>query len=122
MKPLLSRLAVPVLLLAGFPPGLAANPEDGRLTTFFKAYLEEEFRRRPLEATRLGDHRFDHLLEDVSAGARAAWAERYRTALADLPGQVDYRKLSRGAQIDFEILRHHLTRSVWLAENTRPFE
>ena len=36
--------------------------------------------------------------------------------------QVDYRKLSRSSQIDFEILKHHLTREIWLAENTRPFE
>jgi uncharacterized protein (DUF885 family) len=104
------------------PKGSAAEAEDGRLTAFFKAYLEEEFRQRPLEATRLGDHCFDHFLDDVSAAARALWAKRYQAALADLPRKVDYGKLSRGAQIDFEILRHHLTRSLWLAENTRPFE
>jgi uncharacterized protein (DUF885 family) len=116
-------LAVAVLLgLLLAAPSAAATDEDARLETFFKEYLEQAFRQRPLEATRLGDHRFDHLLDDVSPKARAAWADSYRAALAELPRKVDYAKLSRSAQIDYEILRHHLTFSLWSAENTRPFE
>jgi uncharacterized protein (DUF885 family) len=103
-------------------PLSAAESEDARLTAFFKAYLDEAFRRRPLEATRLGDHRFDHLLDDISAKARAGWAEHYRQTLAELPKKIDYAKLSRSAQIDFEIFKHSLTTSLWLSENTRPFE
>jgi uncharacterized protein (DUF885 family) len=100
----------------------AGPTEDERLTAFFKDYLEEAFRLRPLDATRLGDHRFDHLLDDVSPAARTRWAERYRAALAGLPRAVDYHKLSRPGQIDFEILRHELQRNLWLIENTHPFE
>jgi uncharacterized protein (DUF885 family) len=114
-----------LVLVAGvltLSPSRATEDEDTRLTTFFKAYLEEEFRQRPLEATRLGDHRFDHLVDDLSPKSRAGWTERTRRVLADLPKQIDYRKLSRSAQIDYEILEHHLKRTVWLAENTRPFE
>jgi len=96
--------------------------EDARLETFFKKYLEDDFRHRPLEATRLGDHRFDHLLDDVSARARAAGTERTRKTLAKLFKQIDQKKLSRSGQIDFEILEQHLKRTLWLAENTRPFE
>ncbi|HZT83616.1 MAG TPA: DUF885 domain-containing protein [Gemmataceae bacterium] len=103
-------------------PARAADAEDAKLTAFFKTYLDAEFRQRPLTATQLGDHRFDHLLDDLSPQARAAWAERTRKALDDLPRQVDYQKLSRPGQIDYEILRHHLTYSLWLAENTKPFE
>src|SRR5262249_58093274 len=75
-----------------------------------------------LEATRLGDHRFDHRLDDISGKARAGWTERTRKTLADLPKAIDYQKLSRPAQIDYEILKHHLTKSLWLAENFHPFE
>src|SRR5260370_23998847 len=46
--------------------------EEDRLAEFFTAYLDEEFRARPLAATQLGDHRYDHLLDDVSPKARAA--------------------------------------------------
>jgi len=100
----------------------AADPEDAKLTTFFKAYLEDEFRQRPTRATELGDHRFDALLDDVSPKARAAWSERLRKALRELPDKVDYQKLSRAGRIDFEILKHDLTRELWLADNTRAFE
>jgi uncharacterized protein (DUF885 family) len=99
-----------------------AESEEERLTAFFKAYLEEAFRRRPLEATRLGDHRFDHLLDDISAKARASWADHYRQTLDELPKKIAYAKLSRPAQIDYEIFKHYLTTSLWLAENTQPFE
>ena len=114
---------LPLLLLLLLPAAsAAAGGEDARLEAFFKGYLDALFRQQPTAATRLGDHRFDHLLDDVSPAARAAWLARDRAALADLPRRVDYRKLSRSGQIDYEILAHSLTYSVWQAENTRPFE
>ena len=109
------------LWLAG-PATSSAQDADTALREFFQRYLEESFRQRPLEATHLGDHRFDHLLDDLSAQARAAWVEHGRKTLAELPKQVDYEKLSGAGKIDFEILRHELTKSLWLAENIRPFE
>ena len=123
MKRMLASL---LLLLLGQPLAdplaHSADTEDLRLTAFFKEYLEELFRQRPLEATRLGDHRFDHLLDDVTPKARAAWLAHTKKTLNDLPRRVAYRKLGRSAQIDFEIFQHHLKRELWLAENTRPFE
>jgi len=110
------------LMLSTLTCGHASNTEDAKLAAFFQKYLEEEFRQRPLEATRLGDHRFDHLLDDVSPKARAAWIEHYRSTLRQLPEQIDYQKLSRSGQIDFEILKHHLTRYLWMAENLGAFE
>jgi uncharacterized protein (DUF885 family) len=111
-----------VVWMASSAPLFAAAREDERLTAFFNTYLDEAFRRRPLEATRLGDHRFDRLLDDISAKARADWTDHYRQTLADLPKKVEYAKLSRAAQIDYDIFKHYLTAALWLAENTRPFE
>jgi len=123
MKRLIGVLSL-FLVSASLDKPLARTSDDEatRLTVFFKAHLEELFRLRPLEATRLGDHRFDHLLDDISPKARARWLAHARKTLDDLPRQVDYRKLSRDAQIDFEIFQHELKRELWLAENTRPFE
>lgn len=101
---------------------VVAQTADEKLETFFKSHLEESFRMRPFEATMLGDHRFDHLLDDISPEARKAWLDQYRRRLEQLPTEVRYGDLSRNAQIDFEILRDELTRNIWLAENTRPFE
>lgn len=99
-----------------------ASDEDAKLLAFFKTYLEEEFQHSPLDATRLGDHRFDDKLDDLASEARAANLERYKRVLKELPERVDYQKLTRNGQIDFEILQHDLKRSIWLMENTKPFE
>ena len=63
--------------------------EDARLVAFFQAYLDRSFRDEPLSATRLGDHRFDDRLDDLSAEARAGYLERDRRTLAELPMRVD---------------------------------
>jgi len=99
-----------------------AREEDEKLSTFFRTYLDQMFRDEPLTATRLGDHRFDDKLDDLSSDARKKRVDRDRKALEDLARQVDHKALSRDAQIDYEILRHHLARTIWLAENFQPFE
>lgn len=103
-------------------PIMAANEEDAKLETFFRKYLDEEMKHAPSYATRLGDHRYDHLLDDLSLKARNATIERTKKALTDLTSQIQYSKLSRGGQIDFEILAHELKKSLWLFENTRAYE
>jgi uncharacterized protein (DUF885 family) len=101
---------------------LAATDEDGKLAAYYRRYLDETFQQQPLDATMLGDHRFDDRLDDLSAGSRAKWMERIRHALAELPREVQYDRLSRAGQVDFEIFRHELQKAIWLNENTRPFE
>ena len=103
-------------------PARGQGSEDEKLQAFFKSYLEQHFRQQPLDATVLGDHRFDRYLDDVSAPARARWLTLARDTLKELPKRVDYNKLTRDSQIDFEILRHSLETQIWLTENTKPFE
>lgn len=110
------------LLVILLPVRALANEEDAKLTAFFDQHLEQCFQLRPMEATMLGDHRFDHLLDDVSPAARQRWVAHYRSQLEALPKAVQYDRLSRGAQIDYEILRDDLIRNLWLSENTHPFE
>ncbi len=119
----LTRLLLALLALSACASlARAAGGEDAKLATFFKAYLDEQMKHKPLDATRLGNHDYDDRLDDLSAKALAADLDRSRAALADLPKKIDFKQLSRSAQIDFEILKHDLTRSVWLAENFKPFE
>ncbi|MFL5331453.1 MAG: DUF885 domain-containing protein [Gemmataceae bacterium] len=98
------------------------NPEDAKLAAYFDRYLEESFKRHPLAATQAGDHRYDDRLDDLSAKARAEDVAAVKATLEQLPKAVDYAKLSRGSQMDFEIFKQDLTRSIWLAENTKPYE
>lgn len=99
-----------------------AQSADARLEVFFKSYLERYFHAQPVAATQLGDHRFDDQLEDLSKASRDGWLADARATLRSLPREVDYSKLSRDGQIDFEIFRHDLETTLWLAENTKPFE
>lgn len=119
---LFSVLALAVL--AGFtsPGYLLAQTADEQLQAFFKSHLEETFRLRPFEATILGDHRFDHLLDDISSEARAAWLSQWRTSLQTLTTSIPVAELTPNAKVDFEILKDELARNIWLAENTKPFE
>jgi uncharacterized protein (DUF885 family) len=121
MRYLVFTLSLAALLVAG-PGSRAEESEDDRFAAFFKVHLEHEFKDQPLAATRLGDHRFDDQLDDISAKARAGWVKRYRDTLADLASKINFKKLSPGVRIDYEIFQHQLTRELWLAANTRPFE
>jgi len=117
-----TQITLAMSVLAASMATAFAQDADRRLDAFFKDYLDERFRQRPVEATKLGDHRFDHLLEDVSRAARDGWLAHARQTLKELPKRVDYAKLSRAGQIDFEIFRHELETQIWLAGNTHPFE
>src|SRR3954471_18682308 len=110
-----------VAILALNSPARAADAEQD-LQAFFRQYLDEHFALRPLDASRLGDHRFDNLLEDVSKASRERWLEHDRKILKELPRRVAYSKLSRAGQIDFEIFQHDLERGIWSSENFKPFE
>src|SRR5439155_1948286 len=117
------KLAVVALCVLGIGYGMShAQEADSKLEDFFRQYLEQQFRFHPLDATRLGDHRFDHLMDDLSSDARARALVHTRKTLEELPKQVKYAQLSRDGQIDFEILQHELLTSIWLEENTYPFE
>jgi uncharacterized protein (DUF885 family) len=111
----LSLLSAPV-------PAFAQHAEDGKLDSFFKSYLQEHFRQQPLQATSLGDHRFDSQLDDITPKARESWLAFARKTLEELPKQVDYKKLSRDGQIDFEIFRNNLQTEIWETKNFHPFE
>lgn len=114
-------------LLAGFlavitANQLAAQTADEKLAQFFKNHLDECFKLRPLEASMLGEHRYDHLLDDISKEARAGWLAHTRRQLVKLISDIPVTELSADGKIDYEILRDDLERNIWLTENTKPFE
>ena len=100
----------------------SGQDEDARLHRFFQRYQDAQFRLQPTAATALGDHRFDHLLEDLSKTAREGWTAHERETLAALPKEVSYARLTRAGQVDFEIFQHSLTAGLWHAQNAQPFE
>src|SRR5688572_772205 len=85
----LSVIAKITILLALIGTSSVAATDDQQLESFFKEYLEQRFRLQPLDATRLGDHRFDHVLDDLSPEALKRQREFVRSALKRLPKAVD---------------------------------
>lgn len=129
MKPLLFRSLLPTVVAATCGMfvmtqiGTAAeNETDRALESYFREYLDASFELRPLDATRLGDHRFDGKLDDVSPEARAKFTELQRRTLAELPRRIDVAKLSPDGQMDYEIFADELTRSLWMIEKTKLWE
>ena len=123
LKPISLRAALVMgMAIATMEARLIAAEADMKLAAFFRNYLEADCRLSPMRATRLGDHRFDHLLDDVSTAARKRRTELARHTLKEMPRQVDYAKLSRACQVDYEILRHDLETGLWLDQIERPYE
>jgi uncharacterized protein (DUF885 family) len=114
-------LATCLSMAAGYSSAMAQE-SDAKMEKFLKQYLDEHFQLKPTDATEIGDHRFDALLDDISPAAREKWVEHARKTLKELPKQVDYASLSRDDQVDYEIFKHHLETAIWLAENRKPFE
>lgn len=115
-KPILAQFVAIVLL-----PLVASAAGEEQLQNFFRRYLDERFAMHPMEATQLGDHRFDDKLDDLSAAALERSLQHLKRTRAQLRKEIDRSKLSRDAQIDFEIFDHELEASIWLHENTKPF-
>ncbi len=70
----------------------------------------------------LGEHRYDHLLDDISKEARAGWLDHTRKQLVRLINEIPVSELTADGKIDYEIFRDDLERTIWLTENTKPFE
>jgi uncharacterized protein (DUF885 family) len=66
-------------------------------------------------ATSVGDHRYDHVLDEVDDNARSqklALYKNYRRALR----AIDRQELSRANQVDAELLRAKIDSNIWSTE------
>ena len=96
-------VAVPAPARAGLIGGEAANSPSQRLKAIFADYWLDELRSDPLEATFVGDHRFDDRLADPSEAAYKARIEKDRLTRAALD-RIDPAALSPDERIDRDVL------------------
>jgi uncharacterized protein (DUF885 family) len=88
---------------AGFIGGEGTSSPSQQLKTLFAEFWAEELRSDPLEATFIGDHRYDDRLADLSEPAYESRLERHRDHRQAL-GRIDPAKLSADERIDREVL------------------
>jgi uncharacterized protein (DUF885 family) len=98
------------------PPAAQPSAADMSFDEISNRYLHDMLALSPVEATSQGDHRYDGMLDDVSAAGN----ER-RTSLArELLGQlraVDRAVLSRAHQVDAKLLINQLEYEIWSSEH-----
>jgi uncharacterized protein (DUF885 family) len=75
-------------------------------------FIDESPALSPINATTLGDHRFDSEVDDVSEAARAKLRDFCQRLLDELVA-IDCRKLSRENQVDYQMLVQHLRAELW---------
>lgn len=107
--------AVLLVFLSAAVVSSAGSAADGRFEQLAARYVDEYPALSAVGATQLGDHRFDHLLDEVSDAARAKEQAFYRRYLKELE-QIDRKKLSRANQVDHALLQHTLEGSLWHLE------
>ncbi len=96
-------------------PAWAADSEDARFAAIAQRWLDGSLRLSPVSATQVGEHRYDHELDDAGPAGRKAGEDFDRAILKDLAG-IDRAKLSRANQVDALILENRVRASLWDSE------
>ncbi len=94
------------------PPPPPPPTPDQVFEQLARRYLDEFPRQSPVDATSLGDHRFDDRIDDVSVDgwkAQLDFSERYLAALQP----IERSRLTRANQVDALLLAHELEYQRW---------
>jgi uncharacterized protein (DUF885 family) len=94
------------------PPPPPPPTPDQVFEQLARRYLDEFPQQSPVDATSLGDHRFDDRIDDVSANgwkAQLDFSERHLAALQP----IDRSRLTRANQVDALLLAHELEYQRW---------
>jgi uncharacterized protein (DUF885 family) len=102
-----------LVILTASPLAFAAvSPQDKAFSVLADRYVDEYPALSPVSATGLGDHRFDHLLDELSNRARQEKRDFLRGVLKQLK-RINPAQLSRVHQVDHALLKHELEASLW---------
>ncbi|MCB0297295.1 MAG: DUF885 family protein, partial [Calditrichaeota bacterium] len=111
-------IMLPVLLVLFSCSEPAQDPQFESLANH---YIEAVLKSNPEFATYLGDHRFDHLMNDYSAEA-VGQALAMNRAYLDSLRQLDPARLSEVNRIDYQILRHNIKATIFSLDTLREHE
>ena len=94
---------------------------DQKFSALAKRYLDEYPALSPVNATSLGDHRFDEQLDEVSEAARRKERAFYERWLKDVKA-INRAELSRDNQVDHALLVRSLENDLFSLEKLRSSE
>jgi uncharacterized protein (DUF885 family) len=94
------------------PASTGPSAADVAFQSLSQRYFDEVLALTPVDATALGDHRYDDKLDDVSAAGRERRLTLDRELLAAVHA-LDAAQLSRAHQVDARLLASHLEYDAW---------
>ena len=100
---------------------VAQSTADIQFQKLAEQYLDEFPALGPVGATSLGDHRFDHLVNQVSSEARAKSLDYNKKYIQGLQ-RIPFEELSRAHQVDVKLLENRLQSGIWRTEVLREWE
>jgi uncharacterized protein (DUF885 family) len=93
----------------------AMSPADAKFADMSKRWLDGWLALNPVNATQVGDHRFDDQLDQLDAAGRQRIVDFSKAMLGELDA-IDVNALSRENQVDAAILRNQLQGDIWSIE------
>ena len=93
----------------------AMSPADAKFADLSRRWLDGWLALNPVNATQVGDHRFDDRLDQLDAPGRQRIVDFSKAMLGELDA-IDVNALSRENQVDAAILRNQLQGDIWNIE------
>jgi uncharacterized protein (DUF885 family) len=129
IKPIAAASLLMLAFVPGAAPAAAASPAPRRVVTtqvqaprpdasfarLSARFIASLTRLSPVDATVLGEHRYDGRLPDVSAAGRALRNAEWRAILAAM-SRINPARLARGNQVDYALLDNELRYRLWQSE------
>ena len=89
-----------------------AHSADQQFQALSERFLAAATKLSPVEATALGEHRYDSLMPDISPAGRLARRQTWHGMLGEL-ARLPAARLSRDHQVDLALLRNELQYRIW---------
>jgi uncharacterized protein (DUF885 family) len=105
-------------IVAGNAYGQSISRADRAFAAISKGWVDAMLRLGPVSATRIGEHRYDHLVDDMGPRGRAANLMLARATLARL-GRINIPSLNRENQVDAALLKNSLESQIWTIESVQ---
>ncbi len=97
------------------------DAEDFKFKKLVDEFLEGFYQAHPVWATYVGEHKYDHLIDDCSPEAIQAEIMRLRSFLEKMHS-LDTLKLNSVNKIDYRILENEINDQLLRSEELKPYE